>query len=755
MKKPITLFFALLLAFLPLKAEVRSLSSATFTDDGTLRTESPQGEVSFTSNKPIGSELGLIVCAQGDVVLEGLESPIKPNAYDYSYHKLTRADVSIKGNITGLWIKDGTGGLTSIDLHKAPELEKIYIGGNPDLQAVDVSMNPNLAKIYLPHTGVSSLLFPEETDNLEIVEVWQTKISLDGMAALIESLPVTKFGGDLFVQEFGVENSVEVYKDDVKKAKDKKWKVWSAKPNSQDVYEYLGIDNPNAEAFEISFNTSKKVGETLMLQIDGVGEVTAEGLNPSTIVLGEVEPTEYTLTAQDVTIKGDITEFKAQETHFTSVDFSKAPNLEVLSLENDNDFTSIDLSKNNALRQITCSWGAVNSITLPSEKENLEELNLEGNYFDSKSLDVSEYVNLYFLNLGSNEFYDIDLSSNESLEYLYLGYNHLENIDVSNNLALSELQVSANHISSLDVSALEELTYLDAKVNKLSSIDLTNNYQLKYLNLSLNTALASLDLSSCPELRELNLSACLISDLDLSENPELQILNIGNTRVKSIDLSNLELLTEFLAGYTDIEDLDFSHNLGLSYIFIPSTKITSLNLQGLSDLTDLTIYSNELSPEAMHEIVEGLPTVPSEDEDGESLEGWIVIQHLGENPDLKKSKGFDPIEVYKEDVAKATEKNWKLKVYSPDTYDYADYGKGIDQAAERMALGKWYVAFQNGVATIFHAPEGARYRIYGCDGKLIERGKILSDEARVDISDFPEGTYLFAIEGEVQMLMKH
>lgn len=126
-----------------------------------------------------------------------------------------------------------------------------------------------------------------------------------------------------------------------------------------------------------------------------------------------------------ITIKGKIKglDYEGDYYHDGQIYVSQCPALEWLRYD-DNNLTSLDVSRNTALTELDC------------------------NYDNLTSLDVSK---------------------NTALEELYCSSNNLTSLDVSKNTALTELYCDGNNLTSLDVSKNTALTWLNCRDNKLTS----------------------------------------------------------------------------------------------------------------------------------------------------------------------------------------------------------------------------------------------------------------------------------------------
>ena len=89
------------------------------------------------------------------------------------------------------------------------------------------------------------------------------------------------------------------------------------------------------------------------------------------------------------------------------------------------------------------------------------------------SVDLTKNVNLSTLNLSNNSLSTIDLSKNKELNTLSLRNNKLESLDVTNNVNLQSLHVNNNLLTEINLAANWMLEYLDINDNKLNTLNLS------------------------------------------------------------------------------------------------------------------------------------------------------------------------------------------------------------------------------------------------------------------------------------------
>ena len=94
------------------------------------------------------------------------------------------------------------------------------------------------------------------------------------------------------------------------------------------------------------------------------------------------------------------------------------------------------------------------------------------------SLDVTKNTALKTLYCDRNQLSSLGVTKNTALTYLYCGGNQLSSLDVTKNTALTYLSCYDNQLSSLDVTKNTALKTLQCYGNQLSRLDVTKNTKL-------------------------------------------------------------------------------------------------------------------------------------------------------------------------------------------------------------------------------------------------------------------------------------
>ena len=288
---------------------------------------------------------------------------------------------------------------------------------------------------------------------------------------------------------------------------------------------------------------------------------------------------------------------------------------------------------------------------------------------------IEDFTALESLTISYNSFTALDVSNNVNLTFLNCGYSSLANLDVSNNLLLETLWINSTNVSTLDLSqnanfksltgsSMNNLTTLNMQNGNNTNVtnfttvgnsnltcilvdDLVNDYSswskdvttslsdtycgytlipdanfeaeleaLGYDDISgdgqVPTALievvTSLDVSSksisdltgIEDFIALTYLDCEVNDLtslDLSNNTLLEEIDCdANSSLTSLNFgNNTNLKTIICNNNSMLTTLDLSNNTGLESVQISSNGLTSLNVGNLINLKTLYCSGNSLS----------------------------------------------------------------------------------------------------------------------------------------------------------------
>lgn len=279
----------------------------------------------------------------------------------------------------------------------------------------------------------------------------------------------------------------------------------------------------------ISFTTDK-AGRTMQFSLAADAPNTKIAIDwgngsRQEAVIGNSSKTyiDGTSAGETITIYGDVT-----HANFESYEL---PNTDLI----DNEITSIDLSKNDGLRELCVYGNPLTSLDVTNQK-SLVYLDCAACY-ELTELDIAENTQLVYLDCHGNKIGNLDLSNCSGLVELIAFNNELTEIDFGNNPELMSVKLTNNKLTSLDVSNLAKLEELEANGNMLAEVDVENNGNLVSLSLGDND-LTSLDLSTNTKLQSLSFNDNAIHSIDLSMLRELGSINCGGNGMTACEMDD-------------------------------------------------------------------------------------------------------------------------------------------------------------------------------------------------------------------------
>ncbi|WP_051662715.1 T9SS type A sorting domain-containing protein [Flavobacterium sp. KJJ] len=254
---------------------------------------------------------------------------------------------------------------------------------------------------------------------------------------------------------------------------------------------------------------------------------------------------------------------------------------------NSNKLTSLDLSKNIALKSLDCFDNQITSINI-SKNTLLTYLNCDTDYLTN--LDVSNNTQLTNLmcigrsgssiTRGTGKLTSLNVSKNVLLTNLNCSANQITNLDISQNIALKTFNCGANRLSSLNISNNTLLTLIFCGSNDIQTLDFSNNLLLKTIRSSSNK-LTSINVSKNTDLTDLECNSSLLTSLDVSKNPALTHLMCGFNNLSSLNLKNgKNTLLQLTASH-----IQFWGNPNLKCIEVDDVDYSTANWSNVKDAT--------------------------------------------------------------------------------------------------------------------------------------------------------------------------
>ena len=206
-----------------------------------------------------------------------------------------------------------------------------------------------------------------------------------------------------------------------------------------------------------------------------------------------------------------------------------------------NELTSIDLSRNTALETLDCSF---NQLT---------------------SLDLSKNTALSNINCSSNHLSVLNLNNISGLTALSCFFNQLTTLDLSSNPLLQTVSCNANQLNYLNINGLTELYLLNCQSNQLPFLNLSNNSKLGQLRCAVNKLL-SIDISNNPDLVDVDCSQNLLTDI-IFDNPLLERLWCYSNQLSYLELDELTALTNLWCSSNELITLNVQNGINHNFSF--------------------------------------------------------------------------------------------------------------------------------------------------------------------------------------------
>ena len=564
-----------------------------------------------------------------------LPSSNKLKSLNVGDNELTSLDVSKNPNLTELWVpsnqlislklptansnkltklKVDSNQLTSLDVSKNPNLTDLNVGNNQlmslklptandnkletleagdnKLTSLDVSKNVKLTKLYVASNQLTSLDVSKNT-KLTVLSVFSNQLT---------SLNVNK-NVNL--------TDLDVYDNQI---------------TNLDVSKNTKLTSINASKNQL---TSLDVSKNVNLTDLGVYDNQLTNLDVSkNIKLTFVDASKNQLTNLDVSNNPNLTGLYVDNNKLTNLDVSKNTNLTRLDVY-DNQLTKLDLRYNSKLINMAVGSDTLKDLILRNVKSltstkltniveecpNLQILTLENNdnltdisISDSKlqKIYIENQKNLKTVTLSNNpKLFRLNLNP-KTITKLVLNNNALTTDGITGLSELTDLQylnLNNNSLTSLNISALTKLQTLyvdnqkDSNNNKtLKTAILPNSNSLITLSVK-NNALSELDLSKYTNLKNLYTRSSTIQKLDLRYNRNLETMDISSQELNDLILRNVKSITSeklksIIEGALNLQVLTLQNNDNLTDISISNSNLQKIYFEDQKNLKTVTLSNN-------------------------------------------------------------------------------------------------------------------------------------------------------------------
>ncbi|WP_162558761.1 gliding motility-associated C-terminal domain-containing protein [Robertkochia solimangrovi] len=323
--------------------------------------------------------------------------------------------------------------------------------------------------------------------------------------------------------------------------------------------------------------------------------------------------TELNFTRNDITdLTGlgafvNLVSLNLADNQFTTVDLSILTKLERFYCRDNQILTTLDLSKNLALRILSISRNAFNNT---SYSRPITELDLSANInlvdlLVEKSENLTKVTFPVTSTLKYIDFYNlalqtIDLSQLDGLEDFSIdtntGSSNLIMPIVKN--VLKKVSIQSINVNSFDIiaeyTALESLRLVYTWIGSLK-LPATDTFKtLVVVRHSFTTPL-SFDLVPNLEHLEIRDTKEVPLEIDITSNLKLRSLILWNNKMNAIDVTQNKALSYLTLTNNNLTELDVTQNSMLTWLNANSNKLTDLDITNCVLLEKLEVRSNQLT----------------------------------------------------------------------------------------------------------------------------------------------------------------
>lgn len=710
----------------------------------------------------------------------------KMKSLDFRNNKQITGIISSYGNLESIFLKGAdklkaidcsNNNLKELDLTGNPELVDVTFSNN-QLKKLDLSSNKLIKNLFVENNELKTLKI-EGMEDLLYVNCFGNLIRGKAMTDLMNALPEKAYEEGASIRIINgkserPDNHCMV--SDVEIATEKFWEVQDYNGGKKIAYAGTNEAPPADETEEISLITSKNIGETLFINIQGE-DIEFEGLQEGY----QKGWQSYHLTEQTVKIKGKVTLLDCSISNLTSLDVTKAPSLLDLNCSS-NQLTTLDLSQN----------------------VNLTDLDIFHNQLTQ--IDLSQNINLENAELSANKFTSLNFSNNSKLKRINIFFNSIKKDDMKQLIASlphkEETQkggiVVINSVPGgppHNITEHNECWKEDVEVAKAKNwlvYDWKGGRKEEYSGyykpeigdglITLRTKLnpgekITLDLGVVEDIpatiegiketyepgvgvRDYTLTAqelvirgditffaCYGNKIEYIkvQNPKLVTLQAFDNEIKEAEISPSPVLKRILLSNNKLTTLKVENCPSLESISLFKNELNEIVVADCPNLSYVDFFSNKINADKMAAFIAGLPTIPSERE-----KGMLLAVNTKAEP---KEGNIFPSAL----VTTANTKNWEVRDYDGGSNGAQGVPfKGTDVAnksVESLRIN-CYPNPTTDQLFIEGATMNERIIIYALDGTILYQTRVNAPQMCIDMRQYPDGAYLVQVEEAVQKVVK-
>ena len=354
-----------------------------------------------------------------------------------------------------------------------------------------------------------------------------------------------------------------------------------------------------------------------------------------------------------ITLPSSLTQIDASDNNLTAVDCTKSKKIEYLTLRK-NQIQALDLSDISSLMMCDASYNQIKDVQFSGKYEYITTILLKSNKLESAdfssltdihaidisdnnftTVDITKNKALTSFTADNNQLTDINLTNNSDINFLYLCGNKLKNIDVSSLVYLHDFRVDNNMLEEITMPQSPDLICVMLTNNNLETKTIDNIIEVlpdvtdayvyewekdwkQHLNLSGNVGAPYADLSKAEakgwvvdvneqdkpvEMKGFEMT------LGKKDNYEFYVAADAGTKVQMVSATN-EILSEgivdasegivllhfasFITSDEEYAKVRLQADDAILGIYAVAQKIKDIDFTGYSDVVLLNISDNDI-----------------------------------------------------------------------------------------------------------------------------------------------------------------
>ena len=509
----------------------------------------------FLTASEIAQITSLNVYQQNIADLTGIEYFTALTSLDCRKNQLTSLNVSQNTALTSLDCRNNQ--FTSLDVSHNTAIKNFYCSNN-QLTQLDVSQNTALITLYCDGNQLTQLDV-SHNPSLENLSCFLNRINDDNMTALVESMP-TVTSGTFYAYKFedNEQNECYVYHANVAAAKGWTVKSYTGYTLSDFAGNPIPIDEAHFPDAEFRRYLSRNTIDT-----DADGYLSEEEI--------------AAVTSMDISSWG-IQSLQGIE-YFTALMYFNC---------NYSHVTELDLTKNMALKSVSCSeCKQLQQLSLP-KTETLTTVNCNDSHL--MTLELTGIPNLQTLKCENNSLTQLFVNNHTALTTLACYGNNLQALGITGCSALTDVWANRNLLTALNLEGCSALKFLSIYKNQIKQTAMDNI--ISQLPTRSGSAPATITLLYTGEGGEGNEYSS--ENVEDAETKHWRVYGFDGTNAQSITADYVKI-DPYYEGTNYIKNFPDENFRNYVKTYCDTNGNGVLSMQELMDVTDIDVHNQHIS----------------------------------------------------------------------------------------------------------------------------------------------------------------